>query len=235
MKKISKTSLLLFFMALASRVYAQDCGSSFYPMKTGTVMILEHKDAKGKTVGKNTQVFKAVQNTANGIKADIENEFTDNKGKSNGKYNYNMSCENGVFKINMRDMMPTSSMMPPGSGNMRMEITGDNMDLPSNLKAGQKLGGGSMAMKSYMGEVKLMEMNFTIRERNVEGTESVTVPAGTFTCYKVTSVMDYDMMGKKRTSKSSVWYANGAGMVKQESYDESGKVASSSILVELRK
>ena len=212
-----------------ARVAAQDCSSSYYPMKTGAVMVLQHTDAKGKASSKTIQRVLAARPVASGFEADMEMEIVDNKDKNIGKSTYKLSCENGVFKINMRSMMGPAGSPPPGMEQARMEY------LPVNMKPGQTLNDGKANMKTYMGDVKIMEMDFAMRDRKVEGREAVTTPAGTFDCVRVSSVSDFKIMGRNRAAKSVVWYAVGAGMVKQESYDDGGKLASSSVLVELKR
>ncbi|MCU0354244.1 MAG: hypothetical protein MUD08_10990, partial [Cytophagales bacterium] len=171
-------------------------------MKTGAVMVLQHSDAKGKPVGKMTQRIKAVRPVAKGFSADVEAEMTDNKGKNISKATYTMACDNGVFKINMRSMMGPAGSPPPGMEQARMEYTGDDLDLPVNMRPGQTLNDGKANMKTYMGDMKLMEMDFSVRDRKVESRESVTTPAGTFDCIRVSSVSDFKVMGRNRTSKT---------------------------------
>ncbi len=235
MKKIIQTSLVVLALFGAAFVRAQDCGASFYPMKAGTKMTLNHFDAKNKPSGQSLQTIKSSRATANGMEAEVESEFVDTKGRGTGQRSYTVVCENGVFKLNMQDMIGSGGAAQAQSAEMRMEVMGDNLDLPVKLKAGQVLNGGTMNMKSYMGGLKLMDWDFIIKDRKVESVESVTVPAGTFECYKVTYLMDYKMMGKMRHSKSTVWYAKGAGMVKQETYDDGGKPMGSLVLASLTK
>ncbi len=234
MKKFSIFFLLTLVAALSGQLQAQDCTSAYYPMKTGTVITLQHLDGKNKISGTSVQLVKAVQKTAHGISAEIESDFKDKNDRSTGKHSYTMVCDNGVLKLNMKDWIGNMPANQPQGSEIRMEITGDNLDLPASLSVDQDLGGGTMSMKSYMGTMKIMEMNFTIKERKVEKKESVTVPAGTFDCYKITYILEYKMMGKMRLSKSAAWYAKNAGMVKQESYTEDGKLTGSTILQSLK-
>lgn len=196
-------------------------------------MVLDHFDAKNKPSGKSVQTIRSAQATATGMTAEVESEFVDSKGRGAGMNSYVLACENGVFKLNMRNLLAAVIATQPQNTEMRTEVTGDNLDLPTKLKAGQELAGGTMNMKSYMGSMKLMDWDFIIKERKVEAIESVTVPAGTFECYKIAYLMDYKMLGKMRHSKSTAWYAKGAGLVKQESFDDNGKSMGSMVLSSL--
>ena len=76
-----------------------------------------------------------------------------------------------------------------------------------------------------------MRLTINITNRKVVGVESVTVPAGTFECFKIT----YDMetkLGFKASSSAVQWLNKGAGSVKTESYDKKGKLLGTTVLNE---
>ena len=73
-----------------------------------------------------------------------------------------------------------------------------------------------------------------LTNRKVVAQESVTVPAGTFDCLKIT----YDLESKamiKITGSATQWMAVGPGLVKSESYDKKGNLISSQLLNEFTK
>jgi hypothetical protein len=79
-----------------------------------------------------------------------------------------------------------------------------------------------------MGAVK-MAMGVEMKDRIVEGMETITTPAGTFECY----IISYEVktrMGLNKTNTAKQWIAKGFGLVKQEDYNKKGKVISSSLL-----
>ena len=79
-------------------------------------------------------------------------------------------------------------------------------------------------------------MNLVVKiiNRKVVGNETVTVPAGTFECYKITYDMETKMMMKINSSVSE--YINmGAGIIKTETHDSKGKILGTTILTELKK
>jgi hypothetical protein len=119
-------------------------------------------------------------------------------------------------------------MMGPGmmmqNAAIKLEVSGDALELPSNLAVGQTLKDATFHLKGIMGEVKLMDRDFIIKERKVEDKETIETPAGKFDCFKVSYLTETTgMMGKTRTLKSVTWFAKGPGMVRNESYDEKGK------------
>jgi hypothetical protein len=77
-------------------------------------------------------------------------------------------------------------------------------------------------------------MVVNISNRKVLGNETVTVPAGTFNCYKITYDVETKLMFKINTNV--VEYINkGVGNVKTETYDKKGKMLSATVLSEVKK
>ena len=68
----------------------------------------------------------------------------------------------------------------------------------------------------------------------MESAENITVEAGSFDTYKVTSNVSANAMGMKTSSKSAEWIAKGVGMVKSETYEKNGDISSYTELVSLR-
>ena len=115
---------------------------------------------------------------------------------------------------------------------MSADVTGDELDLPSDLSVGQTLKDVTYNVKVSMGTLTLMNRTYTVKDRKVESQESLTTPAGTFDCYKVTFVTTGDKGG---ASKSAIWYAKDAGMIKTENYKDDGKLLNRQVLVKLVK
>jgi hypothetical protein len=63
--------------------------------------------------------------------------------------------------------------------------------------------------------------------------ESVTVPAGTFTCHKITQTVSTTVMRRDVVTRTVSWYAPGIGTVKTETYDNKDKLQSSMELVQV--
>ena len=78
-----------------------------------------------------------------------------------------------------------------------------------------------------------MGLNFTaeILSHNVIGREELTTPAGTFKCYIVEMVTQSNVLMQKVVSTTRQWYARGIGSVKSETFDDSGKMTNSQLLI----
>lgn len=94
-----------------------------------------------------------------------------------------------------------------------LESAGD-FSWPDKLNIGDKL---QKAYTKIKGNVQGMdiEAEITIDGREVLGEESIQVPAGKFNCIKVKENVIVDMMGQQITVDSTMWYAEGVGMIKQ--------------------
>jgi hypothetical protein len=102
------------------------------------------------------------------------------------------------------------------------------------MKAGDLLKNGDMKIAFSSGGMTIMNMSFSVTNRKVEAVESVTTPAGTFDCYKISFDVATKMMVNVKT-KGVEWYAKGVGMVKTETYSTDGKLLGSNILTSIKK
>jgi len=109
-----------------------------------------------------------------------------------------------------------------------MKVTGDVPVIPSRMAVGQELDGGLM-------KISAMGLNFTaeILSHKVIGREELTTPAGTFKCYIVEMVTQSNVLMQKVVSTTRQWYARGIGSVKSETFDDSGKMTNSQLLIKI--
>jgi hypothetical protein len=63
-----------------------------------------------------------------------------------------------------------------------------------------------------------------ITNRKVEAKESVTVPAGTFDCFKISYNSEIKIGFVKKNYRYITWYAPEVGAVKSEFYSAKGKL-----------
>jgi hypothetical protein len=211
-------------------VTGQEC-SMYFPSKQGTVVEYTQYDAKNKVTGTTRSTILSKENIAGGVKVSYESESFDKKGASLYKGQFAVKCENGVFYIDMSTMVSPQTMS--AYKDMTVEMKSDNLDFPSVLSAGQTLKDGTLNMDISNQGMKLMSMNTTIKNRKVEAVESVTTPAGTYECYKISSDIIMVMMFTIET-KSVEWYAKNVGIVKSETYDKKGKIQGSMVLSSIK-
>lgn len=221
----------IILLLLCGSLFAQDCGV-FFPFEKGATLEYTFYDAKGKMSTVSNQKVVIVDDAgAEGLTAQVEAILTDKNGKEQSKGNYNMTCKDNTLLIDMTAMMP---QMTQAFSGMEMQVTGDQLQLPSKLTAGQTLPDAHLEIKAGSGGMNLMKMTIDVTERKVEGKESITTPLGTYDAYKISYTTNTKMLVSK-TFKTNAWYAPKIGMIKQETYDKKGNLEESMVLTKFSK
>jgi hypothetical protein len=224
---------LLFSLFSISFLAAQDCNNAFYAVKQGTKTTMTHYNDKGKITSVSEGTIKSLANTPTGFAATVESKVSNDKGKVlvEGK-TYEVKCESGVLKLDISSMYMADFAQQAKS--MEIQISGNALEIPATLTEGMVLPDGNTEIKMGSGGMMLMTMTFDIKNRKVEKKESITVPAGTFECYKITYDMDMKML-VKRNLKVVQWMAAGVGLVKSENFNAKGERESYSELTKFEK
>jgi hypothetical protein len=218
---------VLFFITAYTFAQCND----YYVLADGTSWTYENYNGKGKSVGKNEQKVTAYQAVAGGYKATIHTVMYNEKGKKLTEADLDVKCEGGVFIMDMRRFLPQEQQKAFDSYELKFET--EDLELPSKLSTGQPLKNGSVTMTA-VGSPIPMKVTVNITDRKVEGKETITTPAGTFECWKISSKSSTQMqMGVNMNMNFSTteWVAEKAGMIKSESYDKNGSLASYTLLV----
>ena len=229
MRSVKPFIFIAFFVFLAGLAKSQNC-TLYFPSKEGAETEMTQYDAKNKVTGTVHQKITGKESTAAGVKVNFESESFDKKGKSISKGQFSVKCENGVFYIDMKSMMNGTMA---AYKDMDVQVKTDDLDMPAKLTAGQTLKDGMLTMDIKSGGMQIMSMKMTITNRKVEAVETITTPAGTFECYKISSQVDTKMMISVQT-KNIEWYAKEVGMVKSETYDKNGKLMGTNVLTKLK-
>jgi len=228
MKSKSITLLTLLIVLFTGRIArGQDC--DYYPFKKGAVMAFQSLDEKGRLTGSSRLTINDIQLSGGVSEYFVKNETFDSKNKLQNSLEYSMKCENGEFSIDMRSMIDPKSM--EGFKDLEVSISGSDMTFPAVLVPGQSLPDADITIGTSSGGMSLMNLSVKVTNRKVVGVEPVTVPAGTFECFKLT----YDVetkLGLKISSSAVQWMSKGVGSIKTESYDKRGKLLGTTVLSE---
>ena len=230
MKNLKSVFVLFLSFVLPGIINAQDCG--YYNLSEGMVTAYQNLDAKGKVTSTSRSTCLNVTTVGAEKIYKMKSEITDAKNSNPTSREYEMKCKDGTFYVDMQGFVDPKSM----EAFKGMEVTVDNTDMmyPSGLTAGQVLPDASITITAATGGINLLKLTMNITNRQVVGTESVTVPAGTFECFKITYDVETKMMFKVNATVTE--YVNmGVGNVKTETFDKKGKIASTTLLVELKK
>ena len=224
---------VLVLLAIVSSTFtgfSQDC-SAFYPFEEGISFQVTNYSNKGKVVAVTDHTVNSITTSGETATATINSIMKDKKGEIITDGEYQIICAGNEVSIDVKSLM-SPAMFDQFEG-MKTDITGTNVVIPSNLSVGQTLPDASMKMDIDMGGIS-MSMSVFMTDRTVEGTETITTPAGSFDCY-VISYTSNIKMGMNRTGKAKQWLAKGVGMVKQEDYNKKGKITGTSVLTEFSK
>jgi hypothetical protein len=212
---------ILFVFASVAIVNAQ-C-NEFYVLQEGSEWEYQTFNPKGKMTGKSVQKVADFSKNSNGFVATVNSAIFDDKNKEVAKGDMNYKCENGTMYLDMRNFLSEEQMKAFSSYEMKVE--GTNLEIPSKLSPGQTLGDGTVTITA-IGAPFPLKTTRTITDRKVEAKESITTPAGTFECYKISSkTLIESQMGVKISTQLSTteWIAPKVGTVKSESFNKSGK------------
>ena len=220
------TAFILFF--LSGNLFSQDCANYYYLQNNKTIeMTISNKN--GKESGKMTYVVSDSKKNGSAVTATINSEFVDAKGKTITKATNNVKCENGVMQMNMKTFIPAAQMEQMKSGTATANDV--YLEYPANMNVGDQLKDGQFNMDYESASGLKSSIEISITERKVEGKESVTTPAGTWECYKITSenkiVSKIAGIGIPIRMSVTEWYAPGFGVIKTES--KTGKTEITSI------
>ncbi|MAP54517.1 hypothetical protein [Altibacter sp.] len=222
---------LLFVLISTSFVWSQNSCSKFYPFSEGVTSQITTYNKKGDVAAIVNYKVTNVSSNGSAETATMFSTIEDHKGERIAETTYDVTCRDNVVSIDFKSMM--NPQIFEQFGEMKYDISGTNIDLPNDLSVGQSLPDADMKMKIDMGGIN-MNMNVAMKDRNVVGKESVTTPAGTFECFVITYTSEVKM-GMNQTGTAKQWIAEGVGMVKQEDYNNKGKVMSSSLLTSFSK
>lgn len=227
MRNLLLIATILFSGMLAK---AQDI---FFPTKKGTVLEYKVYDKNEKETGMVRYTITDV--TSSGDNTDITYllESVDANNKPIIKEEITISKRGDKLFVDMSKFLNKAAFKQGGEIPGEIEISGNEMEIPSNLKLGDILPDSNVEMALKMGFINL-KMSADVSDRKVEAVENVTVEAGSFDTYKLTSTVSAKALGMKTSTSSAEWIAKGVGMVKSESYDKKGNVTSHTELVSFK-
>ena len=174
---------------------------------------------KGNESGKMIYKISDVTKSGSSATATINSEFIDTKGKTITSSTNNVKCTGGVMQMDMKVFIPAAQQeqMKTGAAN----ASDVYLEYPSNMNVGDQLKDGQLSMDYESSGGLKSSIQISITERKVEGKETVTTPAGTWECFKITAhnkiVSKIAGIGIPINMDVTEWFAPGFGIVKTES------------------
>ena len=212
-----KLFIIVLSVVMTAGVSAQNM---FFPSKEGIVLLYANLDAKGKVDSYTRQTISKVEGSGNNLSVTYLGQVLDKNRKPANELEipFTVTIDNGVVEWDMK------MFAAPGTEGL-IEIEGDKLRIPPTLSPGDKLDDAKFTMTLNMGIKIRTEISLT--DQQCLAIEDITVPAGTFKCYKVTQTSAATVMRRTTTTKTVSWYAPNIGTVKSETYDAKDKLSSS--------
>ena len=205
----------------------------FFPTKEGTVLIYKSFDKKDKETSTVKYTITHLKMNGNDIDITYLIESLDPKEKLVFKEEITIQQKGDILYFDMSNFVNKGAFQQNGEIPAEIQITGNNLEVPSNPRPGDVLPDANVEMAMKLGFIN-MKMSAQVTNRKVEAIEDITVKAGTFKGYKFSSEVNSVVMGMKVNSKNIDWYAKGVGILKTESYDKNGKLQSYTELQEIK-
>ena len=140
-------------------------------------------------------------------KATVKSTVIDKKGEETFSAEYNALCEDGLFSVDMTRFFNTAQLSQYNDeGKFSLEMDGNVLEFPAEMSAGTTLNDGNFTVKVNSNDFTIVTMTFDITNRKIEGTETITTPAGTFECQKVTYDFNSKMGIIKVRGSGVEWY-----------------------------
>lgn len=238
MKAKVLTSILLvsyfFVFPSAWKASAQDC-KYFYPTKKGSELEYTSYDKKGRV--ESVQIHKVIDKKHVGKALVIVVEQTikseDKKGQDI-KTKFEVKCDDGKFYLNMNDFTKGINLdQYKQNPDNEVVVKSDELFIPSDISVGSTMPDGEVNIDVVVSGIPMFTTNVQVKNRKVETRETITTPAGSFDCLKITSdVTTKSMMTIE--SKTIQWIAEGVGVVKTETYSKN-KLANSQLITKITK
>jgi hypothetical protein len=174
---------------------------------------------KGKEDGKQVWNVSNVKKTGNATTATVKSEFFDKKGKTINQAVNEVKCIGGALQMNLKMMLGEQQVKAWGE-NAQITAQGEFLEFPANIKEGDQLKDGNLKMDIKTEQGMNISMELEITNRKAIGKESITSPAGTWECMKLTSnqkiISRIAGIGIPIKMDVTEWYASGVGVIKTE-------------------
>jgi hypothetical protein len=224
-------SILIVWAGIHFFAASQDC-ATYFPTTVGTELEVQYFNAKDKLQTISTYKVTDVDQTADGMKIQTHLRV-EPQGKGDPfEDDFVFYCKGNTFYFEMEQFL--KDMQMDQFENMDVSVESEDLGFPAKMVPGDVLDDANIKITIESGGMRIMSMTMNIIDRKVEGRESITTPAGTFDCYKITHTVESKTIGTVKMS-AVTWYSEGVGAVRTEDYNSKGNLQGYSILTRLDK
>lgn len=225
-------TLFLIAAILLSGIVAK-AQEVFFPTKEGTVLEYKSYDKRDRETGMLRYTVTHIVSSGDNMDITYLIETMDKKGKTLFKEEITINKKGDKLYVDMSKFIDKAALEQAGEMPAEIKVSGNDMEIPSNLKEGDKLPDSKIEMSLNMGFINI-KMEAQVTDRKVESFGNISVKAGNYDAYKITSNVSANAMGIKTSTKTAEWLVKGIGIVRSEEYDENGNINSYSELVSIK-
>ncbi|MDX1652177.1 MAG: hypothetical protein R3277_06775 [Brumimicrobium sp.] len=222
----------LVFLAANLIGYSQEC-LNLELLEKGSKWEITSYDKKDKVSGYTSYEVLDVTTGDNAIVWKVKMILKDDKGEPVSEQTTEIKCEDGTFKVDMKQFMNPAQL--ESMKDMEVKIDATDIQFPLNPEVGQTLPDAKITIEAIMSGMSVMNIETTVTDRKIEKEEEVTTPIGTNTALVISQTSNVKNKFLNMTTTSKDWYVPGFGVVKTESYDKKGKYAGKTVLTSYTK
>ncbi|WP_160114684.1 hypothetical protein [Aquimarina sp. AU474] len=220
---LQKITLSIVFLGITLSSQAQQCNAVPF-MKKGAILEYTDYNKKGKAQNTTKHETLSISGSNDVLEAVIKATVTDLKKKDPFSTEYKANCNKGLFSIDMLRFFSLDQLAQHDKSNISLKLDGDVLEFPGGMKPGDALNDGTLSIKVNSDSFTLVTLTFKVFNREIVGEESITTPAGTYKCQKVTFDFESKFGILNIKGKGVEWYYNDAVVVRSESYNKKGKM-----------
>lgn len=210
-----------------------------YPNREGAQLVSKSYDANDNLLSTLILTVQKYYQYPDGSDLEMGYVITDAQGKAvdRGEMNVRYSDGDLFFKMSERTDLPDMNNYL----SMNTSLMGSFLDYPDTFRVGRPTGDpdSEFEMEAATFRVKdegsrKTETTFQVYDREFEGLEKITTPAGTFDSSKITFKVSNFENGQKRIYEGTEWYVIGLGIVRAEIYDQNKELKNYTVLTSVK-
>ena len=234
MKKIIFSFAVLAFMISTAFTGSTVCDGNDY-FVTGVKSKVGYYSADGKLTATGTSEVTKVYTSGDSTIAILNSVYESADKKEPHASEMRLACVNGALVMDMNSGAMASQKQQTGR-DIKTVCTGNKISYKQSYTVGEKLDSVNMMIESYVDGTLTATTTYVIKDRVVESYANLTVPAGTFKCYKISYNSSSTMKMKsmsipvQKPHKSVMYYCPKTGMVRMEDYQDDKLVSYNELL-----
>ncbi|MBW6479602.1 MAG: hypothetical protein K0B37_09260 [Bacteroidales bacterium] len=228
---MSKNLLFVFLLLITTGILAQDC-DLYFPLVENKGVQYQNFNRRERLESTQDVMVKKVTLHSDHTEALLSTRYYDNRERLQHETEFTVRCKGNELVLDVQSLIDPA--MLDGFKDMEINVSSIDIVIPDHLKIGDNLPDAGMTMSVSAAGMRITEIEINITDRKVEAIESITTPAGTFECFKITyatHTQSRTMGMTNRLASSSVeYYAPGVGNVRTEIYDKNQRLESYTVL-----